>query len=70
MSNLVILKLYVETVTVGLDTLPRSETQNCSQLRLSAYLSVPHTFAALNPNCDAIRPSRLKIMFMYYFALI
>jgi hypothetical protein len=70
MSKLVISKLCVETVTVGLDTIPHCETQNRSQSRFSPYLSVPHTFAALNPNCDAIKPSQLKIMSMCQFALI
>jgi hypothetical protein len=44
-----ILTLYVETVTVGLDTFPRCETRNRSQSLFSAHLSVPHTFATLNP---------------------
>jgi hypothetical protein len=70
MSNLVILKSYIETVTVELDTLPHCETRNRSQLLFSAYLSVPHTSAALNPNCDAIRPSHLKFTSMCHFALI
>jgi hypothetical protein len=69
-SILVFLKLYVETVTIRFDTLPHCETQDCSHLLFSAYLSVPHSFTVLNPNCDAINPSQLEIMFMYHFALI
>jgi hypothetical protein len=70
MFKISFLKLYDETVTVRLDTLPHCETQNRSQSRFSAYLSGPRTFAALNPNCDVIRPSQLKIMSMCHFALI
>jgi hypothetical protein len=79
MSNLIILtlyvrnfilKLYVETVTVGLDTFPHCETRNRPQSLFSAYLSVPHTFATLNSQLKEVRLSQLKFMFMCHFALI
>jgi len=33
-------------------------------LQLSAYLSVPHSFEAFNPNSDAISLSQLQNMFI------
>jgi hypothetical protein len=51
--------LYVEKVTVRFHSLPHCETNDHSQLQLSAYLSVPHSFEALNPNSDAISLSQL-----------
>jgi len=53
------LDLYVEMVTVRFHSLPHCETNDRSQLQLSAYLSVPHSFEALNPNSDAISLSQL-----------
>jgi len=53
------LDLYVETVTVRFHSLSHCETNDRSQLQLSAYLSVPHFFEALNPNSDAISLSQL-----------
>ena len=40
----VFLDLYVEMVTVRFHSLPHCETNDRSQLQLSAYLSVPHSF--------------------------
>ena len=62
--------LYVETVTVRFHSLPHCETKDRSQLQLSAYLPVPHSFEALNPKSDAISLSQLEIMFTHHFALI
>ena len=53
------LDLYVETVTVRFHSLPHWEKNDRSQLQLSAYLSVPHSFEALNPISDAISLSQL-----------
>jgi hypothetical protein len=69
-SDLVNLKSYVETVTVELNSLSRCKTRNQSQLLFSAYLSISHTFAMINPNCNAFRLSQLKFMFMRHYALI
>ena len=55
----VFLNLYVEMVTVRFHSLPHCETNDRSQLKLSSYLSVPHSFEALNPNSDAISLSQL-----------
>jgi len=60
-----LLYLYVETVAARFRTLPHCDTDDRSQLQLSAFLSVPHSFEALNPNSDATSLSRLEIMFMY-----
>jgi len=65
-----LLYLYVETVAARFRTLPHCDTDDRSQLQLSAFLSVPHSFEALNPTSDAIRLPRLEIMFMHKFALI
>ena len=54
-----LLNLYAETVTVRFHSLPHCETNNRSQLQLSAYLSVPHSFEAFNPDSDAISLSQL-----------
>ena len=65
-----LLDLYVETVTARFRTLPHCETDDRSQLQLRAFLSVPHSFEALNPNSDAISLSQREIMFMHQFTLI
>jgi len=51
--------LYVEMVTVRFHSLPHCEMKDRSQLQLSAYLSVPHSFEALNPHSDANSLSQL-----------
>jgi hypothetical protein len=51
--------LCVEIVTVRFHSLPHCETNDRTQLQLSAYLSVPHSFEAFNPNSDAISLSQL-----------
>jgi len=53
------LDLYVEMVTVRFHSLPHCETEDRSQLQLSTYLSVPHSFEAFNPKSDAISLSQL-----------
>ena len=53
-SILIFSNLYVEMVTVRFHSLPHCETNDRSQLQLSAYLSVPRSFEALTPNSDAI----------------
>jgi len=58
-SILIFSNLYVEMVTVRFHSLPHCETNDRSQLQLSAYLSVPHSFEAFNPNSDAISLSQL-----------
>jgi len=65
-----LLDLYVETVAARFRTLPHCDTDDRSQLQLSAFLSVPHSFEGLNPNSDVISLSQLEIMFMHQFALI
>jgi hypothetical protein len=45
---------YVEMVTVRFHSLSHCEMNDRSQLLFSAYLSVPHSFEALNFNSDAI----------------
>jgi hypothetical protein len=69
-SNLVNLKSYVETVTVELNSFPRCETRNQSQSLFGACLSISHIFTMINPNCNAVRLSQLKFMFMQHYALI
>jgi len=58
-SILIFSNLYVEMVTVRFHSLPHCETNNRSQLLLSAYLSVPHSFEAFNLNSHAISLSQL-----------
>jgi len=53
------LDLYFEMVTVRYHSLPHCETNDRSQWQLSAYLSVPHSLEALNPDSDAISLSQL-----------
>jgi len=57
-----LLDLYVKTVAARFSTFPHCDTDDRSQLQLSAILSVPHSFEALNPNSDAISLSRLEIV--------
>jgi len=45
--------------TVRFHSLPHCEMNNRSQLQLSAYLSVPHSFEALNPKSEANSFSQL-----------
>jgi len=46
-------------VTVRFNSLIYCETNDRSQLLLSAYLSVLHSFEAFNPNSDVISFSQL-----------
>jgi len=64
-----LLDLYVKTVEARFRTFPHCDTDDRSYLQLSAFLSVPHSFEALNPSSEAISLSRLEIMFMHQFAL-
>jgi hypothetical protein len=64
-SILIFSNLYVEMVTVRFDSLPHCETNDRSQFLFSAYLSVPHSFEALNPNCDAISLSVSTVNYVY-----
>jgi len=65
----IFLYLYVEMVTVRFQSLPHCETNDPSQLQLSAYLSVPYSFKAFNPNSDTISVSTVKYVYVS-FALI
>jgi len=56
---LVFSNVYVEMLTVRFHSLPHCETNDRSQLQLSAYLSVPHSFEEFNLNSDAISLSQL-----------